>query len=547
MMKLNYYQMNKFLPVLCLMLALSAGLSLNAQKVALERRILVTDTITDEGVTFAASSDDAEQEDDQMDSLHDDDLDAGWEGDPEKQHVLTTGLRFRNISIPRGAIIDSAYIVITSHEGKDAEDIAIITIVGHAHGNAPTFSMDALITSRDQTSNRVEWTVNVPWTLWGTYQTPDLKAIVQEIIDRSDWQSGNALALLLKGRNQGASDVDNAREFESFENISDPEDGGDGQNHPERAPKLVIHYHLNSGMLEIPIAMTDMITDEGVTFAASSDDAEQEDDEMDSLHDDDLDAGWEGDPEKQHVLTTGLRFRDVQLPKGAVVDSAFVVLTSHEGKDAEDVAIISIVGQAADNAQTFTMDALISDRPQTTASLTWTVNTVWSLWGVYRTPDIKSILQEIVDRDGWQSGNAVAILLKGQNQGASDVDNAREFESFENISDPEDGGDGQNHPERVPKLVIYFSIPMSIDKNPVITESPVVFPNPVSNGALTISLKSQGKSSIQVFSSNGKLMQTRSSNGENQITLDLSGLPKGLYIIRTQQNGIGFSHQIVVE
>jgi len=539
--------MNKSFTLFCFLLALSAGISLNAQNLVLERTILVTDTITDEGVTFAASSDDAEQEDDAMDSLHDDDLDAGWEGDPEKQHVLTTGLRFRNISIPRGAVIDSAYIVLTSHEGKDAEDVAIITIVGHSHGNSPTFTMDALITVRDQTSKSVEWTVNVPWTLWGTYQTPDLKSIVQEIIDRSDWNSGNALSILLKGRNQGASDVDNAREFESFENISDPEDGGDGQNHPERVPKLVVHYHLNSAMLEIPIAMTDMITDEGVTFAASSDDAEQEDGAMDSLHDDDLDAGWEGDPEKQHVLTTGLRFRDVQLPKGALIDSAFVVLTSHEGKDAEDVAIISIVGQASDNAQTFTMDALISDRPQTTAKLTWTVNTAWDLWGVYRTPDIKTVVQEIIGRDGWQSGNALAILLKGENQGASDVDNAREFESFENISDPEDGGDGQNHPERVPKLVIYYSISMSVDERPVIAESPLVYPNPVSNGEVTISFKSHGKSIIQVFNVNGQLMRNTATDSGDQVTLSMEDLPKGLYIIKIRHNNTISSHQVIVE
>jgi hypothetical protein len=29
------------------------------------------------------------------------------------------------------------------------------------------------------------------------------------------------------------SEDENARELESFENIADPEDGGDGQHHPE--------------------------------------------------------------------------------------------------------------------------------------------------------------------------------------------------------------------------------------------------------------------------------------------------------------------------
>ncbi|MBX2877596.1 MAG: hypothetical protein KTR30_36090, partial [Saprospiraceae bacterium] len=196
------------------------------------------------------------------------------------------------------------------------------------------------------------------------------------------------------------------------------------------------------------IQRTETVTDEeeGVTFEASSDDAEQENDEIDSLFDDDLDAGWEGAPEDQNILTTGLRFRDIMIPKGAVIESAFLRLFSHEGKSAEDVAKITIVGEATDNAQTYTEDALITDRPQTSASALWEVAEDWTIYEPYETVDLSAIIQEIIGRDGWVAGNALALMLVGENQGPSEVENAREFESFENIADPEDGGDGQHHP-----------------------------------------------------------------------------------------------------
>ena len=69
---------------------------------------MVTDTVIEDNVSLRVSSDDAEQENDAIDGLYDDDLDAGWEGAPEDFNTLTVGLRFRDIFIPKGATIDWA-------------------------------------------------------------------------------------------------------------------------------------------------------------------------------------------------------------------------------------------------------------------------------------------------------------------------------------------------------------------------------------------------------------------------------------------------------
>ena len=537
------------LPVCLLITAFCWTADLSGQSLQLSRRIMATDTITDEGVTFPASSDDAEQENDAIDALFDDDIDAGWEGAPEDQNILTAGLRFQNIWIPSGAVIDSVFIEVHSHEIKTADDVANITIACEATDDAQTFTDDQLIDARPLTTAQLRWIVDEPWGLWTPHRTPDLKDLVQEVVDRDGWQAGNSIAFILLGENQGPSDVENAREFESFENIADPEDGGDGTNKPERVPELVIYYTVESGLLDQRIVATDTITDEGVTFPASSDDAEQENDAIDALFDDDIDAGWEGAPEDQNILTAGLRFQNIWIPSGAVIDSVFIEVHSHEIKTADDVANITIACEATDDAQTFTDDQLIDARPLTTAQLRWIVDEPWGLWTPHRTPDLKDLVQEVVDRDGWQAGNSIAFILLGENQGPSDVENAREFESFENIADPEDGGDGTNKPERVPRLLIYFSSPNTTSVfevfNPEV-EKLTVFPNPAGQ-MITIELEQDEAAVINVFHMNGQHVKGLRSNFGRRLQMNVHDLPAGMYVIQARQGGKVYAQQIVIE
>lgn len=514
----------------------------------LSRYIMVTDTVEDEGVIFAASSDDAEQENDEIDALFDDDIDAGWEGAPEDQNILTCGMRFRNISIPSGATIDSAFIIVSSHEAKSADDVAELTIYGEATDHAETFTEDALIDVRPSTTATVEWTVAEEWELWGTYQTPDLRTIVQEIIDRDGWMSGNAMAFIVLGKDQGPSDLENAREWEAFENIADPEDGGDGQNHPERVPQLLVYYSSPASMVETRIMVTDTVEDEGVVFAASSDDAEQENDEIDALFDNDIDAGWEGAPEDQNILTAGMRFRNLNIPQGVTIDSAYITVWSHEAKTADDVAELMIYGDAVANAVTFTEDALITDRPSTQNVVAWTVDQEWGLWEPYRTPDLSSIVEEIIANPDWEAGNAMAFVFQGLDQGPSDLENAREWESFENIADPEDGGDGQNHPERVPMLTVHYSNSTTSLKSVQKVALPLkAFPNPVRNNDITVTLENSSPALLRVIDLRGKILLEQALREQQTVILNPRTWAKGSYVVQALQNGKIYSQKVLIQ
>ncbi len=283
-----------------------------------------------------------------------------------------------------------------------------------------------------------------------------------------------------------------------------------------------------------------------VTLDLSTDDVEQENDEVDSYYDDDLDAGWEGAPEDQNLLTLGLRFVDLPILQGSTIDSAFVVFHAHEGKGAEDVAELTIVGEDVDDAVTFdetnfSESMLLTDRVRTTAEVEWTVDEDWTIWQPYKTANIGSIIQEIVDRPGWSSGNAIALIFLPEDQGPSTVENAREFTSFENIADPEDvdpqgnPGDGTNHPERRPYLEVYVDGALSTGE--VASRVFRFYPNPVSDATAQLTLESDGAANVQVFNAAGQQVMNEQTTGR-QNTLNLENLDQGLYFLHVEQDGV---------
>jgi hypothetical protein len=58
------------------------------------------------------------------------------------------------------------------------------------------------LSSRTRTSASVSWSPE-PWEVAGErsarQRTPDLAALIQEVVDRPDWHEGNALVLLISG------------------------------------------------------------------------------------------------------------------------------------------------------------------------------------------------------------------------------------------------------------------------------------------------------------------------------------------------------------
>jgi hypothetical protein len=112
------------------------------------------------------------------------------------------------------------------------------------------------------------------------------------------------------------------------------------------------------------------------------------------------------------------------------IRSAYVQFTADEKGRAG--TSVTLRAEAADNAAPFTTSAFnLSTRPRTSASVNWSVP-AWTVFGAagadQRTPDLSSVLQEVVNRAGWASGNAVVLTAAGSGR--------RTAESFEGGAAP---------------------------------------------------------------------------------------------------------------
>ncbi len=119
----------------------------------------------------------------------------------------SVGIRFQNITIPQGATVTSAYLEFTVDE-TDTESTNLTFHGENTDNSSPFTTANYNITNRSKTSSYVSWD-NVPsWTTVGvTHQTPDLTSIIQEIINRPSWQSGNALAIIVNGIGQRTAEA----------------------------------------------------------------------------------------------------------------------------------------------------------------------------------------------------------------------------------------------------------------------------------------------------------------------------------------------------
>jgi len=114
----------------------------------------------------------------------------------------TVGLRFTPINIPKGSTITNAYIQFTVDE-INSEPTSLL-IRAEASDNAETFlGIDFNISTRSTTTNVVMWEDIPHWTDISAsdidQRTPDISSIIQEVIDRANWNQGNALAFLITG------------------------------------------------------------------------------------------------------------------------------------------------------------------------------------------------------------------------------------------------------------------------------------------------------------------------------------------------------------
>src|SRR5262249_12626416 len=125
-------------------------------------------------------------------------------------------------------------------------------------------------------------------------------------------------------------------------------------------------------------------------------------------------AIWIGNAGSTTTSYTGLRFANVNIPRAATVTSAHLEFYSNQ---AQWISLsLQMAAEAADNSAAFASSSKPSQRPLT-AVVTHTSNINWAANTWYSLNEIKTSIQPVVSRAGWNSGNSLTVIIKGTGSG----------------------------------------------------------------------------------------------------------------------------------
>ena len=288
------------------------------------------------------------------------------------------GTRFPDIAIPPGATIDEAKVHFTlrnddranRNDGSTQVDISV-----ESNTNPQDYDDNDTISGRSYLGGALPWDVPEPVSDDDTViESRDISSLVQQIIDAPGWSEGNALAIRY-------SDSAGRR------NVHGSSDSARGAN---LHPKLEITYTVGGGQLVGPFS-------------------------PEARNDDDENGQGQNSPDEDlGQRRVGIRFRNVTVPQGSFVTNAYVEFTRTDSNgEQQSDADVRIFGHDVDDAPDFDSNSDLDNYfgDTTSASVEWLNIPDPGSNGAVTSPDISSIIQEIVQRGGWDSGNDLNLLF----------------------------------------------------------------------------------------------------------------------------------------
>ncbi len=296
------------------------------------------------------------------------------------------GLRFQEVMIPRGATITSA--VLEFEASADESGATSLTIQGEDIDNSPNFTASTNnISGRTLTSASVSWNSVPLWTAGVRYQSPDLSSILQEQVDRSGWCGGQSLSFIVSGA------PNSLRRAKSYDSSS------------TSAPILRVSYDPDS--IPANTCINQVIQ---ASISSGSNDVEESSSGSVSTTSSDLELVNDGNDQ-----TIGLRFTNVGIPKDTTILSAELIFSNDTSEPQNGPIVLTIKGENADDSADFSA-ATVTSRT-TTGAVSWSPTAWGSSSELNATTDIGSIVQTIVNRAGWEQGNAMTFIISGSGSG----------------------------------------------------------------------------------------------------------------------------------
>jgi len=113
-----------------------------------------------------------------------------------------SALRFDRLEVPKGARITGAHLEVMSARSPATSPLDL-RIRAESSGHALPFEHRSDdFSTRALGADVVDWTIPSAWRHNVRHRTPDLAALVQQVVSRADWCAGNALALHIDGEGE---------------------------------------------------------------------------------------------------------------------------------------------------------------------------------------------------------------------------------------------------------------------------------------------------------------------------------------------------------
>ncbi|MEM0939129.1 MAG: choice-of-anchor I family protein [Bacteroidota bacterium] len=353
-------------------------------------------------------------------------VDDGFNGSNQ-----VVGVRFATLNVPQGARINNAYLELTSDtdgSGSGADTVrAYIKVQDDV--NSATFSDELFnISSRQVFEDSIVWDISeidsVQVADRAAINSPDVSGLVQMLVHKEGWVEGSPITFIITG--EGGE-----RDFSSAD-----DDG------PEVAPRLIVDF-IETGELE-SVAQGNDDAEEVTTLDGGAvgvvDGFEIGFVDVGSSDIEVVDDGFNG---SNQII--GLRFGNIDIERLTPIESAFIEFTlDTDGRGDNTIVDAYIQIEDTVNAAKFENELFnISSRSILDDTVFWAIDTVTEEQVSERarvaSADVSSLIQQIVNREDWETGNALGFRITGDG-------GERDFSSAN-----DDG------PEVAPRLVIHFA------------------------------------------------------------------------------------------
>jgi len=178
-----------------------------------------------------------------------------------------------------------------------------------------------------------------------------------------------------------------------------------------------------------------------------------------------------GDP-----ITSGFRFTGVDIAPGSVVLEAYLEFV-RDGSYT-DALDLEIHAEDSSHPETFSDSSRPGQRPLISAEVPWFIVEAerWELGEIGRTPDIRALVQAVIDRQDWASGTSLALIVTNAGP-ASGPNLHRRFLGFDRAVLDFDYDQ--------PRLIVKLGVP-DPDHSTLSVEPSTIFADGVDSGLVTI-------------------------------------------------------------